>query len=159
MVEMVFGVSMPERWRAPRQQVNPSEITYCSRTFQVVLGRLSLDGSHRQCDRWGAPTGDRTQAALVKGEREAWLGCGGLRREAGRRRRGEDAGSGRQSHLVGRAGSTGDLHGGGGLTPAFVSACEEPPKHGHPPMVWKAATREAHPDGTERFTGSCLTAI
>ena len=43
-----FGVSMPERWRAARQQVNPSEITYCSRTFQVVPRGLNLCGHRRQ---------------------------------------------------------------------------------------------------------------
>lgn len=48
-----FGVSMPERWRAARQQVNPSEITYCSRTFQVVPRGLNLCGHRRQ---WRAKT-------------------------------------------------------------------------------------------------------
>ena len=43
-----FGVSMPERWRAPRQQVNPSGISYCPRAFQVVSGRVNARGGCRQ---------------------------------------------------------------------------------------------------------------
>ena len=55
-----FGVSMPERWRTVRGEVNPSETPYCVRTCQDVSERFRSVG--RRC-QWPVRTPERPHAS------------------------------------------------------------------------------------------------